>query len=449
MTPGRTEHIILSELLNISEYGQRFLPHLKPELFRDESEKLIFTCAADHIQRYGVPPTYEQVVMAMDKQWKGSEDDLQECNELVNSLTHNSLEPRPMPWLKDLTQDFIRRKGFGLEMVNAINAAEEKKSPIPAMEGAIKAFDYSLDETPGLSLDWERLYDFLQSPDERFPFGLDILDEMTCGGPSRKTVTVIVAPTNTGKSLVLCHQAAEYLRQGRNVVYITLEMADQKILKRIYANLLNADINALDGWPREKWTAEAEALGDLGKLRIREYASRSAHAGNFRQFLGELKRRENFVPDIIIVDYLNECLSRTMRYGRNVGMYQYVGAIASELRALATEYNAVVWTATQTNRDGYTGDPDLKNTSESAQVNAGADLIIGVTRDEHLPDKLRFRVLKNRDREHKDRLFMVGVDTAKMRLYDLDGPFEVAGKVEEKRKAISGQRTKLPSFLKA
>jgi len=448
---ARTAYIILSELLHNPEYGRRYVRFLLPEYFTDRIESLIFEQIKKHILQYDAPPSLEQLVIAIHDWTTLEGDDLEDCDKLMSSFFDDPPNPRTPDWMRDQTQSFIREEGTHVAIVDAINVLDgEGKVDLPtALETATKAYQFTFDDAPGLSLDWEPLFDSLQSPDEKFPFGINILNEMTCGGPSRKTVTVIVAPTNTGKSLILCHQAAEYLRQGKNVVYITLEMADRKVLKRIYANLLNTDINALDGWTRERWQGSIQGLKTLGKLKIREYASRTAHAGHFAQYLNELKQREGFVPDVIIVDYLNECLSRTMRYSKNVSLYQYVGSIASELRAIATEHNAVLLTATQTNRDGYAGDPDLKNTSESAQINSGADLIIGVNKDEHFPDKLRFRILKNRDGEMRDRVFMVGVNRAKMRLYDTDDPLQTKEGIQEKREAIAKRKSAKPDFLKS
>jgi replicative DNA helicase len=450
MTPDRIEHIIISELLHNPEYGRRYVRFLQLEYFLDRTESLIFSHIKEHILQYDVQPSLEQLVIAIHS-GLGLGGILEECDELISSFFDQLPNPRKPEWMKDQTESFIREQGTHVAIVDAISTLDGKgKVDLPtALETAIKACQFTLDDAPGLSLEWEPLFESLQSQDEKFPFGVNILNEMTCGGPSRKTVTVIVAPTNTGKSLILCHQTAEYLRQGKNVVYITLEMADKKVLKRIYANLLNTDINTLDGWTRKRWQQSVEGLGTLGKLKIREYASRTAHAGHFAQYLNELKQREGFVPDVIVVDYLNECLSRTMRYSKNVSLYQYVGSIASELRAIATEHNAVLFTATQTNRDGYAGDPDLKNTSESAQINSGADLIIGVNKDEHFPDKLRFRVLKNRDAEMRDRVFLVGVNRAKMRLYDIDDPLQTREEIQEKRETIAKRKSAKPGFLKS
>jgi archaellum biogenesis ATPase FlaH len=451
MTPDRIEHIIISELLHNPEYGKRYIRFLKPEYFLIKTESLIVFHIKEHILKYDVQPSLEQLVIAIHDGPGLGGIDLEECDALVSSFFDELPNPRTPDWMQDQTESFIREQGTHVAIVDAISTLDGKgKVDLPtALETAIKAYQFSLDDAPGLSLEWEPLFDSLQSPSEKFPFGINILNEMTCGGPTRKTVTVIVAPTNTGKSLILCHQTAEYLRQGKNVVYITLEMADRKVLKRIYANLLNTDINQLDQWTRERWQRSIDGLGVLGKLKIREYASRTAHAGHFAQYLDELKQREGFVPDVIVVDYLNECLSRTMRYSKNVSLYQYVGSIASELRAIATEHNAVLLTATQTNRDGYAGDPDLKNTSESAQINSGADLIIGVNKDEHFSNKLRFRVLKNRDGEMRDRVFLVGVNRAKMRLYDIDDSLHTREEVQEKREAISKRKSAKPGFLKS
>jgi DnaB-like helicase C terminal domain len=447
MTTDRIESIILHSLMSNQKYGDTFLPHLKPELFGDRTERAICEGIRRYRTKYQQVPTAQAVTVTLSDQ-DLSQEDYEEAVKHVEAMDEwKSAEPDA--WLEDQTAKFIRDRSLFnavLDLIHAQDGRNTKRSIEQCVEEICKANLFTLDQTPGLGLDWEPLFEYLQSPDEKFPFQVDILNKMTCGGPSRKTVTVVVAPTNSGKSLILCHQAAEYLRQGRNVIYITLEMADKIVLKRIFANLLDTDMNVLEGWTKDQWAVAVEGLGKLGKLKVREYASRSAHVGNFRQYLAELKSKEKFVPDVIIVDYLNECRSQSMKFGQSVGSYQYFGSICSELRALATDCNAVVWTATQTNRDGYEGDPDLKNTSESAQINSGADLSIGVQKDDNLQDALLFRVLKNRDAEHKDRKFMVGVDRRKMRLFDRDDPEKVAEQMNVKRGEIQMRKSRKPSF---
>jgi len=449
MTPARLETIILHELIVNQKYGERFLSHLKPEFFQDHSERAICEEVRRYITKYGQLPTEQALKVAVGDRLSLQQEEYEEAVAYLEAICGELKSDASDAWLEDQTVKFIREKGVYngvVDLIAALDKTTKKKAVVECLEEIANAQAFTVDEIPGLGLDWKPVFEFLQFPDERFPFQLGILNKMTCGGPSRKTVTVVVAPTNVGKSLVLCHQAAEYLRQGRNVVYITLEMADKVVLKRIFANLLDANMTELNGWTKDQWVEAVDGLGEQGRLKVREYPSRSAHAGNFRQYLADLKSKDKFVPDVILVDYLNECRSQRMKYGQNVGSYQYIGSICSELRALATDLNAVVWTATQTNRDGYEGDPDLKNTSESAQINSGADLILGVNRDELVPDHLRFRVLKNRDAEHKDKVFMVGVNRGKMRLFDLEDPFTVGEQMNVKRGAIQERKTRKPPF---
>lgn len=441
MTFERTEAIILRELMTNQVFVDRCLPDLDASFFLDHDERILFEAIQAHIVKFNQLPTEQTVTVALDDRPGDFDHDpvLEYLRRLVLPYTRDSLE-----WLMFQTGQFIRDKGVHVGVLSAIavlDKQEKKKTLDECLDQIREAHDFKWNGSGDLNLDdWEPLFTFLQSPDEKFPFAINKLNEMTCGGPSRKTVTVVVAPTNTGKSLVLCHHAAEYLRQHRNVVYITLEMADKKILKRIYANLLDTELNTLDRWSRDQWSDASDTLTNLGKLKVKEYPSRSAHAGNFRTYLKELRTREKFIPDVVIIDYLNECTSRTMRYGKNIGMYQYVGSICSELRALATEFDAVLWTATQTNRDGYDGDPDLKNTSESAQTNHTGDLILGVQKDQ-MEDQLRFKVMKTRDQQHKDAVFIVGVNRAKMRLFDIENPAIEAAAINAKRKQLSKNRT--------
>jgi replicative DNA helicase len=447
MTTDRIQTIILQELMSSPSFGEKFLPYLAPEHFQDRAERIIFEEIRSYIKEYGEPPNAQAVAVGASNRSELQQETYEEVVVYLDEITEGDKSDRSVAWLQDQAVNFIRERNYHNSVLELVTDKKlSNRAIMSALEEIQKSLNFTLDDTPGLGLDWEPLFEFLQSPDEKFPFEVNKLNEMTCGGPSRKTVTVVVAPTNSGKSLILCHQAAEYLRQGRNVIYITLEMADKIVLKRIFANLLDSDMNVLEGWTKDQWAGAVEGLGGLGKLKVREYASRSAHAGNFRQYLAELKSKEKFVPDVIIVDYLNECRSQSMKFGQSVGSYQYFGSICSELRALATDLNAVVWTATQTNRDGYEGDPDLKNTSESAQINSGADLIIGVQKDDNLPDALLFRVLKNRDAEHKDRNFLVGVDRGKMRLFDVNDPVKVAEQMNAKRGEIQMRKSRKPPF---
>jgi hypothetical protein len=447
----RTAAIILREMMRDEVYAKRFLTHLKPEHFQDRVERAMCDGIQGHLRKYGRAPTPEELLIGIQPVLGGelSLEDHDEARQYLGGMADDKSVVPSRAWLSDKTVEFIRENGRHNTVLEIIEALDRKTPIAPLLKELEAADSFTLDDAPGLDLDWVPLFDYLQAPGEKFPFEVEKLQEVTCGGPSRKTVSIVIAPTNVGKSLVLCHQAAEYLRQGRHVLYITLEMADVKILKRIYANLLDTELDTLDGWTREQWAGAARGLGKLGKLKVREYASRSAHVGHFTSYLNELKQKDDFTPDVIMVDYLNECLSRTMKYGKNIGMYQYIGAISSELRAMATEHNTVIWTATQTNREGYDGEPDLKNTSESAQVNHTGDLIIGINRDTTRADRLILRILKNRDRQLKGQIFKLCVNTAKMRLYDVDDPGERQREYVAKREVIQQRKSSKPTFLKA
>src|SRR5579863_8890334 len=318
----RTESIILHELLVSQKYGETFIPHLEPELFLDRAEQAIYEEIRRYIKKFDQLPTEQALTVALGDRKDFPQENYEDAVEYVKAIFNQRQSTESDgAWLENQTEKFIRERLMHngvLDLIHALEKNGKHKNVKECISQIEKADCFTLEDTHGLSLDWEPLFEYLQSPDEKFPFQVNKLNEMTCGGPSRKTVTVVVAPTNSGKSLILCHQAAEYLRQGRNVIYITLEMADKIVLKRIFANLLDTDMNVLEGWTRDQWAEAVEGLGGLGKLKVREYASRSAHVGNFRQYLAELKSKEKFVPDVIIVDYLNECRSQNMKYGQSV-----------------------------------------------------------------------------------------------------------------------------------
>jgi replicative DNA helicase len=426
MTPGRIEHVILSELLNNADYTRRFHPHLKPDFFLDRSEKCIFTCIEAHVEKYGVPPTFEQLAMAMNAEWKGDQDELDECLELASSFARDSSGLRPMDWLKSETERFIQRQGFHVEILNLITDADKGKNPLPALERAAQAYEYKIDDAQGHDLfrDWPTLHQHMTDSNERFPFDVPELNRLTNGGITRKTLNILLAPTNVGKSLVLCHLAASYVRQGRNVLYVTLEMSDMTTAQRITANMLDIEMGRLRRMQSEEFGERMAGLRQRynGNLAIREYPASSTNVKHFRALLKDLKRKQKFVPDVLIVDYLNLCGAASLGKSAKGDLYQTVGTIAAELRGFATEQNVVVWTATQTNRNGYKGaEIELEHTSESYSVNSTADLIFGLSRDEKVPDKMLVKLLKQRNEGIAgSRKTVVMVDSARMKIFELD-----------------------------
>jgi DnaB-like helicase C terminal domain len=333
-------------------------------------------------------------------------------------------------WMNDATLRFCRtrmRNAVLYEIVDYDEPDRKSKATIAELAAQlVKADSFTL-EDDSVCMDgwnWRSLAAEIRNPETLFPFRLSILNEMTGGGTTRQTLNVLLAPTNKGKSLVMVDFAAAYLQEGRNVLYITLEMSAEKTKRRVYANLLDTEYDVFGKlpdhppWTDQQWSDAFAKLGPHGQFKIRQYAPGSAHAGHFRQLLETLKTKQNFVPDAIFVDYLNKCQAHSMKYGKSVGMYQVIGAVAEELRAIAVDYNIVVWSATQTNRDGYHEVPDLEHTSESAKTNMEGDLIIGFNDAPDDRDALVFAVRKNRDAGRVDKPFVVGVNRAKMTLID-------------------------------
>lgn len=419
----RIETIILQHLIADPTFARQVLPHMKPELFRERTEAALFSVVSEYVTKYQASPTFEQLFLALEK-YPLSQQDFDLLVDHMKSQTFREFRARHHQWLLDETEKFIQRQQMHNAVVDLINALDEKKPITPSLDAIRDAEAFAFNTSVGHDpiSDWEAVYDARLSEHEQFPFELYAFKERI-GGVRRKTQNVILASTSVGKSLTLIHLAGDYLRQGKTLVYFTLEL-DQKIIsERIHANLLNVDMETIsEKWDRVKRQQEMEQIKSAlkGKMIVQEYPSRTAHVGHFKAFLDELKRKQNITPDVIMVDYLNLCSSRTMRAANNVNRYQVVGSISNELRALAQQTNTVLWTATQTNRNGYKGDADMQNTSESYEINSACDLLLGISKDESDPGALKFRVLKNRNGVLNDMPFSVPVKPTRMRLYDAD-----------------------------
>ena len=425
----KIELTILKNLVHNEDFARKTLPFLKEDYFSDSSERQVFRRIFDFMTKYNSRPTREAIGIEIESSSNLSEEEHKRSMELVRDLVEP--EPVTMDWLLESTESFCQERAVYNAVMDSISILDGKdknrtKNSIP--EILSEALGVSFDSHIGHDFidDFAERYDYYHRVEEKMPFDLDLMNKITRGGLSRKSLNIILAGTGVGKTLAMCHFAAANLAMGKNVLYITMEMAEEKIAERIDANLLNVASEDLQKLPRDLYESKIARLKakTAGKLIIKEYPTASAHAGHFRHVLNELNLKRNFVPDIIYIDYLNICCSSRVKAGSNVNSYTYIKSIAEELRGLAVERNLPIVSATQTTRSGYSNsDPGLEDTSESFGLPATADFMIVLIRSEDMDDRgqLMIKQLKNRYSDPGDlRKFVVGIDRVKMRLFDVE-----------------------------
>lgn len=428
MTNIAIEDIIFSNLIYNQEYTRNVISYIKNDYFSNRGHKEVYNIICTYFEKYNVPPTIEAISIELNQKemHQGIYD---ECKQVVANITEASIENN-YDWLMDKTEKFCQDKAIYNAIMESIQIIDGKtnkdKGALP--EILSDALSVSFDTNIGHDFleDYDGRYDFYHEVIERIPFDVEFLNKITRGGIPRKTLNVILAGTNVGKSLMMCHFAASNLMQGKNVLYITLEMAEERIAERIDANLLSIPLNDLETYPKEAYETKISRLQNKtnGKLIIKEYPTASVGAGHFRHLLHELKTKKKFSPDIIYIDYLNLCNSSRVKAGANVNSYTLIKSIAEELRGLAVEFNLPIFTATQTNRTGYTSsDVGLEDTSESFGLPATADFMIAAISSEELEslNQLLIKQLKNRYNDaglHKR--FVIGVDRSRMKLYNVE-----------------------------
>lgn len=425
----KIELTILKNLVHNEDFARKTLPFVKENYFSDSSERLVFRRIHDFMTKYNSRPTREAIGIEIESSTNLSEEEHKRSLELVRSLVEP--EPVTMDWLLESTEAFCQERAVYNAIMDSISILDGKdknrtKNAIP--EILSEALGVSFDSHIGHDFidDFEERYEYYHRVEEKVPFDLELMNKITRGGLSRKSLNIILAGTGVGKTLAMCHFAAANLAMGKNVLYITMEMAEEKIAERIDANLLNIATEDIKQLPRDLYENKIARLKTKtqGKLIIKEYPTASAHVGHIRHVLNELNLKRNFVPDIIYIDYLNICCSSRIKAGGNVNSYTYVKAIAEELRGLAVERNLPIVSATQTTRSGYSNsDPGLEDTSESFGLPATADFMIALIRDEGMDDRgqLQVKQLKNRYSDpSENKRFFVGVDRVKMRLFDLE-----------------------------
>ena len=432
----RLETSILKNLIYNEDYARKIIPFIKDEYFSDTTERRVFKEIDNFINQYKNLPTYESLVINFTESKHLTEAEVQSAVELVREIHSDKDEPTDMAWLTNQTEKFCQDKAIYNAIMEAVQILDNKKDSKP--KGAIPkilsdALGVSFDSTVGHDYinDSDARYDFYHRHENRIPFDLDLFNKITKGGLPTKTLNICLAGTGVGKSLFMCHAAAGCLSQGKNVLYITLEMAEERIAERIDANLLNVDMNYLQTMTKPEYDRKFEVLRNKtqGKLIIKEYPTASASALHFRALLNELQLKKSFVPDIIFIDYLNICSSARIKPGANVNSYSYIKAIAEELRGLAVEFSVPVVSATQTTRSGFTNsDPGLEDTSESFGLPATADFMFALISTEELEqlNQIMVKQLKNRYGDPNNyKRFVIGIDRAKMRLYDVEQSAQV------------------------
>ena len=403
---NRLEQTIIKNLIYNEEYTRKVLPFIRPDYFSDNAEKIVFKEIFDFLNQYKNPPTHEALVINFTEKKNLTEPQVQEAIELLNKVHSDRDEPTETQWLIEQTEKFCQDKAIYnaiMESVSILDSKNEKRTKGEIPQLLSDALGVSFDNNIGhdYTQDFDSRYDSYHRVESRIRFDLDLFNKITKGGLPIKTLNIALAGTGVGKSLFMCHVAAGNLSQGQNVLYITMEMAEEKIAERIDANLLNIDLDELRTISKEDYLRKFSALKSKtqGKLIIKEYPTAGASVLHFRALLNDLALKKNFKPDIIFIDYLNICCSARIKPGANVNSYSYIKAIAEELRGLAVEFALPVVSATQTTRSGFSNsDPGLEDTSESFGLPATADFMFALVTNEELEalNQILVKQLKNR-----------------------------------------------------
>ena len=457
----RIEQTILANLIYDEQYCRKVIPFIKKEYFTDRKEAILAYEIVEFFNKYNKPASKEILAIEVGNRKDLNDKELLELTEYIGKLEHESSNEE---WLVENTEKFCKDRAVYNAILASIkiidgNDKVHTKDAIPSILSDALAVSFDNHIGHDYLDDHNARYDFYHRVEEKIPFDLEMFNKITKGGLSKKTLNIALAGTGVGKSLFMCHVAGSCLNQGRNVLYITMEMAEERIAERIDANLLNLTMDELKVIDKDIFDSRIDKITKKtqGKLIIKEYPTAGAHAGHFRALLEELKLKREFKPEIIFIDYLNICASQRLKQGSNINSYTYVKAIAEELRGLAVEYNVPIVSATQTTRSGFTNsDPGLEDTSESFGLPATADFMFALVSNEELEalNQIIVKQLKNRYNDPSFyKRFVVGIDRAKMKLYDTEASAQVglsdAGQDEDEPmfdKSSFGRRQKAESF---
>ena len=444
---SRIENTIISSLFFNEDYTRKVLPFVKEEYFGNRVEQLLYGEIFKFVEKYNNLPTKDAMLIELGQRKDINEEELNHLKDYVNQIENT--EP-DVKWLTETTEKFCKDRAVHNAVLSGIKILDgkDKKQTAEAIPHILSdALAVSFDKSVGHDYieDAEDRFKWYHTKENRYQFDLDYMNRITKGGVPSKTLNIALAGTGVGKSLFMCHLASSYLLQGLNVLYITLEMAEERIAERIDANLLDVTMEDLHDMPQQLYEGKITKLREKtqGQLVIKEYPTASAHSGHFKSLMNELALKKSFRPDVIFIDYLNICASSRFK-GGNISSYFYVKAIAEELRGLAVEFNVPIFSATQTTRTGYVStDIGLEDTSESFGLPATADFMFALISNEELEalGQMKVKQLKNRYNDPSiNRAFIIGVDRAKMRLYDVQqkaGEIVDANQVDEKEDAYN------------
>ena len=423
---SRIEQTIISSLFYNEDYARKVLPFVKEEYFGNRVEQLLFGEIFKFVEKYNNLPTKDAILIEFNSRKDINEEELNHIKDYVNSIENTESDEK---WLTDTTEKFCKDRAVHnavLSGIKILDKKDTKRTPEAIPHILSEALAVSFDKSVGHDYieDAEARFKFYHTKEKRYQFDLDYMNRITKGGVPSKTLNIALAGTGVGKSLFMCHLASSYLLQGLNVLYITLEMAEERIAERIDANLLDTSMDDLHNLPKDIYDSKITKLQGktAGQLIIKEYPTASAHTGHFKSLINELALKRSFRPDVIFIDYLNICASSRFK-GGNISSYFYIKAIAEELRGLAVEFDVPIFSATQTTRTGYVStDIGLEDTSESFGLPATADFMFAIISNEELEKlgQLKIKQLKNRYNDPSmNRAFIVGVDRSKMKLFDV------------------------------
>ena len=450
----KLERTILSNLIHDDDYARKVIPFINLEYFDDSSERVVCEEIINFITVYNKRITLAILSIELQNREDLNEAEFKNASEVIPTLEDKDTNNQ---WLLDATEKWCRDRAIYIALMNSIKIADgqdEKKGrdAIPSILSEALAVSFDRHVGHDYLEDFEQRYESYHRTEDQIPFGLEFFDRITKGGLRNKSLNIALAGTGVGKSLFMCHLASSVLLQGKNVLYITLEMAEERIAERIDANLLDVNIKDIAELPRVIFESKINKIAKKtqGTLIIKEYPTASAHSGHFKALLNELTLKKSFRPDIIFIDYLNICSSSRIRAGSNANSYTLVKSIAEELRGLAVEFDLPIVSATQTTRSGYgNSDVDITDTSESFGLPATADLMFALISTEELEgiNQIMVKQLKNRYNDPTiNKRFVVGIDRAKMRLYDVDqdkgGQLIDSGQLEESNPKEKFQKMK-------
>jgi replicative DNA helicase len=424
----RIEQTILKNLIQNEEFTRKVIPFLKEEYFTDQTDKLVFNLTKDYFDNYTKSPTVEALLINLDKVTTVSDNIVASSKKLLDSFS--STDDTPQEWLVDETESWCKDRAIYIAVMDSIEVIDKKsqRSTGEIPELLKDALSVSFDTHIGHDVieDADDRFEFYNTEEEKIPFDLEYFNKITKGGLPNKTLNILLAGTGVGKSMFMCHHASSCLLMGKNVLYLTLEMSEEKIAERIDANTLNIPIKDIPSLSKKQFSTKIERLKNKtnGKLIVKEYPTASAHVGHFRHLLQELDIKKDFRPDMIFIDYLNICASHRVRPGSGANSYTLVKSIAEELRGLAVEFDVPIVSATQTTRSGYgSTDIGLEDTSESFGLPATADLMFALITSEELEelDQMVVKQLKNRYNDPTIfKRFVIGVDRSRMKFYDVE-----------------------------